>query len=69
MFFYQIAIHLSLGLHLGHPSPKREYLALQYLKCLPFFLFFRVIVALLDPDPADQNQYGSGYETLNLSHE
>jgi hypothetical protein len=30
----------------------------------PYFFYFLVIFAFLDPDPADQNQYGS--ETLPL---
>jgi hypothetical protein len=32
---------------------KREHPALQNLKFFPFYLFLRVIFALLDPDPAD----------------
>jgi hypothetical protein len=38
---------------------KREHPAVQNLKFFPVFLFLRVIFALLDPDPADQNQCGS----------
>jgi hypothetical protein len=34
------------------------------MKFLNFFLFFVDLFALLDPDPADQNQSGSRSETL-----
>jgi hypothetical protein len=34
------------------------------MKILDFFLFFRVIFALLDPDPDPQFECGSGSETL-----
>jgi hypothetical protein len=50
---------------------KKEHPALQKMKILSFFLFFGVIFALLDPDPAAQinadpsgSGYGSGSETL-----
>ena len=40
-------------------SPQKPHPALENLKFLPCFLFLWVIFALLDPDPADQNQCGS----------
>jgi hypothetical protein len=54
---------------------KREHPALQNMKILYFFLFLRVVFALLDPDPDPATQinadpcgsgsgYGSGSETL-----
>jgi hypothetical protein len=56
----------------GVPSAlKREHPELKNMKILDFFLFFWVIFALLDPDPATQinadpcgSGYGSGSETL-----
>jgi hypothetical protein len=65
----KIAIHLHKAK--GQEKPlalKREHLALQNQKFLPFFLFLNVIFALLDPDPADKNQCGSESETLNTLH-
>jgi hypothetical protein len=62
----KIAISLSLVLHEGRtryrrtldkPSAlKREHPALQNMKILNFFLYLRVVFALLDlyPDPATQ---------------
>jgi hypothetical protein len=52
------------------PKPsalKREHPVLKNMKILDFFLFLWVIFALLDPDPATQNNAdpcGSGSETL-----
>jgi hypothetical protein len=40
---------------------KREYPALQSMKIPYFFLFLRVIVALLDPDP----HFGCGSRSIN----
>jgi hypothetical protein len=37
------------------------------MKFLHFFLFLWVIYALLDPDPADQNQCGSGSNTVDTA--
>jgi hypothetical protein len=46
-----------------HIQPSKVNIQLfKILKFLHFFLW--VIFALLDPDPADQNQCGSGFETL-----
>jgi hypothetical protein len=64
----KIAIYLSLGPHKNvqaevqeKPSAlRRELPALQNMKFYNFFIFLWVIFALLDPDPADQNQCGSG---------
>ncbi len=58
----KIAFYLSLGLHKGRPS----YLALQNLNFLHFWGTFwpsliriRIRIPNADPDPADQNEYGS----------
>jgi len=41
----------------GEPSAlKREHSALENMKILYFFLFFKVIFALLDPDPDPATQ-------------
>jgi hypothetical protein len=52
-------------------KPQKRISSTSKLEMFTLFSIFWVIVALLDPDPdpADQNQYGSGSETLNLSHE
>jgi hypothetical protein len=44
---------------------KREHPALQKLKFLPFLYFLGVIFALLDPDPAYQNQCGSMHSRIH----
>jgi hypothetical protein len=44
---------------------KREHPALQKMKILSFFLFFGVILSLLDPDPDPQFVCGSGSNSLN----
>ncbi len=46
---------------------NREHPAFQNMKFLRFFLFLRVIFALLNSDPAYQNQCGSGSTTLIAS--
>jgi hypothetical protein len=51
---------------------KREHPALQNMKILYFFLFWWVIFALLDPDPANQinvDPCGFGSETLQGSED
>ncbi len=63
----KIAIYLSLGLHKGLPSymrslqPSKENIQhFKRWKFCPFFNFFGVILALLDPDPDPQFVCGSG---------
>jgi hypothetical protein len=58
LFWAKIAVYSSFGLHTGCSSYrralKREHPALQNMKILDFFLFLRVVFALLDPDLATQ---------------
>jgi hypothetical protein len=49
-------------------SPQKRTSSTSSMKFLHFYLFSWVIFALLDldPDPADQNQCGSGSTTLGI---
>jgi hypothetical protein len=44
---------------------KREQPVLKNMKILAFFLFMWVIFALLDPDPVQQFECGSGSSNSN----
>jgi hypothetical protein len=52
-------------LFIPRPPWKRQS-ALQNTKFPNFFFFLRFSFALLDPDPAERNQCGTGPTTLNL---
>jgi hypothetical protein len=65
----KIAVYLSLDLHSKikkKPSALKKGTVQQPFKTCHFFTFniFGFIFTLLDPDPADQNQCGSGSATL-----
>jgi hypothetical protein len=63
----KIAIYLFLGSVKNDQATgelfisQRKHLALKILK---FLYFFGSFLPLLDPDPADQNECGSGFTTL-----
>jgi hypothetical protein len=63
IFLSKITIYLSLGLHKATGeafSPQKRTPGLQNMNFCNFFLFLRVIFALLDPDPDSE----CGSETL-----
>jgi hypothetical protein len=48
------------------PALRREHPALQNYKFLHFYLFLWFIFALQDPNPSNQNQYGSSSASTTM---